>query len=194
MGNNVADVRGLIDLTSDEIRHHFDRLIGMSLYWAWLQIVFSAESCMPRALFTVPLSAHLQVWALSLCAASVVFIVTLLSSREQAFLANAGGIAASSILLTTGSLFLVASSYDVFVKIFAPIGAVLTGVGSATAFLEWGSHLAALAPRRVLIDTAFFFFRDGSFFRYRDVASSCCGAGTCVYDASLLRGVFIACV
>ena len=160
-----GDVRGFVEIASDEVRHHPARLLGMGLFWAWLQIVFTSPSLTPPTPF-IPLviaSSQHQVWIASLFVTLVTFvgILTLRKAIPDAW--SSWALYGGHFAMAAGALCLGAAAWGGSMAL-AWAGVVGTGLGSALAFLAWGDHLARLEPRRVLFDMACYSFLTAIFF------------------------------
>lgn len=146
----VGDVRGFMEVARNELRHPA-RLVGMGVYWAWLQVVFFSAALAPSSLLPLPFAPQHQIYTASLLVTVLVFLVVLLAKPDRT-LRSPFAVAASSLLMAGGSLFLALSSASVEPLPLAALGVLGVGAGSALAFFCWGLHLARLVPRRVLFD------------------------------------------
>ena len=150
----TADICEFVKMAREELRHPA-RLLGMSAFWAWLQIVFSSPYLSPLPFLPVNLPSQHLVWTMSLFVTMIMFLLVF-AGALRAFVLHVRVIALSSLLMAFGSLMLaVSSSIDGGIT-FAVLGTIGVGAGSALAFLRWGLHLALLSPRRVLLDMAIF--------------------------------------
>lgn len=158
-----GDVRGFVNLAREELRRPA-RLLGMGLFWAWLQIAFSpAALSSDVSSLTLPIAPQHQVWTLSLLVTCCVFLVALVA-RPLETLRRSGVVAASSALMALGAFCLSAGPLVMNGMLAGIVGVAGTGAGSALAFLCWGDHLAKLEPRRVLFDMAVYAVLTAVFF------------------------------
>ena len=149
-----GDFSGFIALVREETRHPA-RLIGMSLFWAWLQAVFSLPGTATAILNNLPIEPHHQIWTLSLLVTVVGFAFALISKTNW-MTVRPSGILAVHVIMVTGTACLALSGLVANFRPLVFVGALGTGLGSAGAFLQWGMYLSHLEPRRVLLDTAAF--------------------------------------
>lgn len=153
----TSDFAGFRDICVDEITVHWDRLLGMGLYFAWLQLVFSSpvvSAYTENPVFAFPLSGevHNSVYTQSLFVTVLLFLIIALAAKKIHTIAgNKILFWGSHLGICLGALCLVvpatASSPFLFV-----LAIVLIGACSAGVFIAWGEHLASLPPRRVLFD------------------------------------------
>ncbi|MGI6104839.1 MAG: hypothetical protein ACOYD7_01440 [Raoultibacter sp.] len=153
-----GDIKGFLEIARDEFRHHADRLLGMGLFWAWLQIIFASSVCAPAEFLPISFQPLHQIWTLSLFFTILVFLAVLLNRSKIRGFTNNAILIASHVLMALGSAFLVSSFYGLATMLTTILGIVMIGIGSGLAFLLWGEHLSLLEPRRVLFDTAIFSF------------------------------------
>ena len=151
----LFDVEGFLFVARDELRCHRARLVGMSLFWAWLQLVFTtrlylSESC---ASDNAP---QLQqfVWSASLACTLATFCVVLVIANRlpPRWERKPSTLVASHALMAIGTIMLVLSSRGDGTGWMLLIGTLATGIGSGVAFLLWGAHLSAVPARCVLFD------------------------------------------
>lgn len=152
---SLFDVKGFLFVMRNELRCHRARLVGMSLFWAWLQLVFTtrlylSESC---AADNAP---QLQqfVWLASLACTLATFCVVLVIANRlpPRWERKSSTLAASHALMAIGTMMLVLSSRGDGTAWMLLIGTLATGIGSGVAFLLWGAHLSAAPARCVLFD------------------------------------------
>lgn len=149
-----GDVIGFLELIRDEIRHPA-RLMGMSLFWSWLQLVFALPNATPAPLFNVPLQPYHQIWTLGLFVTVIAFVIVLTTDVSR-YIRQRSVLALSCASMTIGTVLLALSGHGIAATPFSAAGAIAVGLGSAEMFLAWGVHLGHIAPRRVLADTALF--------------------------------------
>lgn len=159
-----GDVKGFIEIAADEMRRHPARLLGMGLFWAWLQVVFAAPALAPASMLQLPFPSQHQVWTISLLITIVTFAIALALKRSSLPIAQSATLWTCHLLMAAGTACLAYSSEATDPLPFAFCGAVFTGIGSGLAFLVWGDHLSHLEPRRVLFDMAIYSFMTAVFF------------------------------
>ncbi|MEC4175335.1 helix-turn-helix transcriptional regulator [Adlercreutzia sp. R7] len=158
-----GDLKGFVEIASDEVRHHPARVLGMGLFWAWLQIVFASPALAPVAAWPLPLAPQQQVWTLSLGATLATFALVLALRKHLPASLSAGAVMLGHGLMAAGAMALAWSAIFPSLPLVL-LGVAGTGLGSGFAFLAWGDHLARLAPRRVLFDMTAYSFLTAAFF------------------------------
>lgn len=158
-GSVVArDIPGFFEIARSEVRHHSDRLLGMGLFWAWLQIIFSSPACTPTEFLPIPFQPLHQIWTISLFFTILIFLYVLIMRNKINSFTNTATLVISPTFMALGASCLVLSFYNTGIPFTTVAGIILIGFGSGMAFLLWGEHLAVLEPRRVLFDMAIYSF------------------------------------
>ena len=170
-----GDFKGFAVLAREEARHPA-RLAGMSLFWAWLQIVFALPDATPDPLVALPLEPYHQIWTLGLIVTVAGFAIALASNVSR-FFDRPAAILSTGALMALGTACLGLSAAGIASAPLSALGAVATGLGSAGMFLGWGLHLSRLEPRRVLFDTAVFSFLTAVFYGLCCLLPSAVGIG-----------------
>lgn len=149
-----SDIKGLVELARNELRHP-KRLVGMGLFWGWLQIVFSAPALTPKSpAFGTAISLH-ETWTISLFFTVGIFAIALLP-RKKSIAESRMAIILSHILMSSGTLLLAWTTAAPVELPLLIMATAATGIGSGLAFLCWGNQLAQLKPRQVLFDSSCF--------------------------------------
>ncbi|MDR1082371.1 MAG: hypothetical protein LBL27_00680, partial [Coriobacteriales bacterium] len=147
-------IRAFAETAVDELRRCPQRLLGLGLFWAWLQLVFVISSDTPVFQGTT-FDSHNQTWMLSLLVSvATVLCIFIRSKRIDALADGRTYLLATHLTMTLGTLALAATVWLPMQKSLVLIGIALTGIGSAAAFVAWGKQLAHLALRSVLFNMA----------------------------------------
>lgn len=164
MDESGGGFSSLLALMRDEVQHHSARLIGMGLFWTWLQVVFAPFIHEPGTVLGGAAPAMQQaVWPLSLTCTCLVFCASIVLSRHRPMscLRRDGRVrqiplvAVAHASMSVGTaLLIVAPRFGTAAPTGIVCATVLTGMGSGVAFLAWGRHLSRLSGRRVLFDMA----------------------------------------
>jgi DNA-binding CsgD family transcriptional regulator len=144
------DARAFFQIAGDGMRRNPGRVVGLGLFWAWLQVVFVVAGNSPVMPF-LRIDAHNQIWMFSL-------LVSVITCLATFFAANTlSGIVDRKALIIVAHLFMAVGSGSLALTVWlkptlslSVVGIVLTGLGSAVTFLVWGKQLAGLSLKGVL--------------------------------------------
>lgn len=79
---NIAET---LSLMGDELANHWDRIVGMGLFWAWLQVVLSVPAFAPGSnplAFIEGLEPQNAIWTTSLAFSVAILLGVRCSSRQ----------------------------------------------------------------------------------------------------------------
>lgn len=152
---NIAET---LSLMGDELASHWDRIVGMGLFWAWLQVVLSVPAFAPGSnplSFIEGFEPQNAIWTTSLAFSVATLLGVRCSSRQFDQVASGVSLQALSCGLSAfGAIALAVSYYDGQQTFAALLGIVATGIGGAMWFVLWGCCLCRHStPLRMLIDT-----------------------------------------
>ena len=140
---SLFDVKGFLFVMRNELRCHRARLVGMSLFWAWLQLVFTTRLYL-SASCAADNAPQLQqfVWLASLACTLATFCVVLVIANRlpPRWERKSSTLVASHTLMVIGTMMLVLSSRGDGTAWMLLIGTLATGIGSGVLSFS-GAHI-----------------------------------------------------
>lgn len=148
---------GFIAAYFDEVRNHYDRFVGILLYWTWNYIAFWSDFTVSPGLSPLALLGRDQLWTISLSMNVLTLLIIFVASRWKPAITNNRALLYCGYMLMSFaavSLILVGTVPTGFDGYLFMLGACFSGIGTGIVLAFWGELFGTTSPRIVLFDMA----------------------------------------